>query len=70
MHRSKDFGLDKEHYLGDGVVTGYALYRGGWCTSSLRILPCLAAHCRNACRKIVKVMDLAMKKRSTGHWIK
>src|SRR5690349_12834612 len=22
MHRSKDFGLDKEHYLGDGVVTG------------------------------------------------
>ena len=20
MHRSKDFGLDKEHYLGDGVV--------------------------------------------------
>ena len=23
MHRSKDFGLDKEYYLGDGVVTGY-----------------------------------------------
>jgi len=23
MHRSKDFGLDKEHYLGDGVITGY-----------------------------------------------
>ena len=22
-HRSTNFGLDKEHFLGDGVVTGY-----------------------------------------------
>ena len=28
MHRSKDFGLDKEHYLGDGVVTGYGEING------------------------------------------
>ena len=28
MHRSKDFGLDKEHYLGDGVVTGYGTIHG------------------------------------------
>jgi propionyl-CoA carboxylase beta chain len=27
-HRSKDFGLDKEHYLGDGVVTGYGKING------------------------------------------
>ncbi len=26
MHRSKDFGLDKEHYLGDGVVTGLCFF--------------------------------------------
>ncbi|NDE61509.1 MAG: methylmalonyl-CoA carboxyltransferase, partial [Cyclobacteriaceae bacterium] len=28
MHRSKDFGLDKEYYLGDGVVTGYGEIHG------------------------------------------
>ena len=28
MHRSKDFGLDKEYYLGDGVVTGYGKISG------------------------------------------
>jgi len=27
-HRSKDFGLDKEQYLGDGVVTGFAKIDG------------------------------------------
>ena len=28
MHRCKDFGLDKEYYLGDGVVTGYGTIQG------------------------------------------
>ena len=28
MHRCKDFGLDKEHYLGDGVITGYGTING------------------------------------------
>lgn len=28
MHRTKDFGLDKEYYLGDGVVTGYGKIDG------------------------------------------
>src|SRR5258706_7778468 len=28
MHRTKDFGLDKEYYLGDGVVTGYGTING------------------------------------------
>src|SRR5688572_4419741 len=27
-HRSTDFGLDKESYLGDGVVTGYGTVEG------------------------------------------
>ena len=27
-HRCKDFGLDKEYYLGDGVVTGYGTVNG------------------------------------------
>jgi propionyl-CoA carboxylase beta chain len=28
MHRCKDFGLDKEYYLGDGVITGYGTIAG------------------------------------------
>ncbi len=28
MHRSKDFGLDKEYYIGDGVITGYGTITG------------------------------------------
>lgn len=28
LHRSNDFGLDKEKYLGDGVVTGYGNING------------------------------------------
>ena len=28
QHRSSDFGLDKEKYLGDGVVTGYGNVNG------------------------------------------
>ena len=27
-HRSNDFGLEKEKYLGDGVVTGYGPVNG------------------------------------------
>src|SRR5690606_8192711 len=27
-HRSKEFGLENEQYLGDGVVTGYGLING------------------------------------------
>src|SRR5690606_14693598 len=27
-HRSKEFGLDKEYYLGDGVITGYGTIAG------------------------------------------
>lgn len=28
QHRSNDFGLEKEKYLGDGVVTGYGTISG------------------------------------------
>ena len=28
MHRCKDFGMEKEHYLGDGVITGYGKVNG------------------------------------------
>ena len=27
-HRSRDFGLDKQHFPGDGVITGYGMIHG------------------------------------------
>ncbi len=62
LHRSKDFGLDKEHYLGDGVVTGYGKIND-------RIVYVFAQDftvfggslSETHAEKIVKIMDLAMK---------
>ena len=62
MHRCKDFGLDKEYYLGDGVVTGYGTVNG-------RIVYVFAqdftvfggALSETHAEKICKIMDLAMK---------
>lgn len=30
-HRTTDFGMDKEIYFGDGVVTGYGTIEGNLC---------------------------------------
>jgi len=62
IHRCKDFGLDKEYYLGDGVVTGYGTVNG-------RIIYVFAqdftvfggALSETHAEKICKLMDLAMK---------
>ena len=62
MHRCKDFGLDKEYYLGDGVITGYGTVNG-------RIVYVFAqdftvfggALSETHAEKICKLMDLAMK---------
>lgn len=62
MHRCKDFGLDKEYYLGDGVVTGYG-------TVNSRLVYVFSqdftvfggALSETHAEKIVKLMELAMK---------
>jgi propionyl-CoA carboxylase beta chain len=62
MHRCKDFGLDKEYYLGDGVITGYGKVNG-------RIVYVFSqdftvfggALSETHAEKIVKIMNLAMK---------
>ncbi|GAB3258062.1 acyl-CoA carboxylase subunit beta [Larkinella harenae] len=62
MHRTRDFGLDKEHYLGDGVVTGYGTVDG-------RLIYVFAqdftvfggALSETHAEKICKIMDLALK---------
>ena len=42
-HDCTDFGLDKQKFLGDAVVTGTAPSMVAWCTSTRRILPSSAA---------------------------
>ena len=61
-HRCTNFGMDKKHYLGDGVVTGYGTIEGrlvyvfaqDFTVSAGSLSETLAL-------KICKVMDMAMK---------
>lgn len=62
MHRSKDFGLDKEYYLGDGVVTGYGKVNGRLTYVFSQDFTVFGGSLSEThAEKIVKVMDLAMK---------
>jgi propionyl-CoA carboxylase beta chain len=62
MHRSRDFGLDKEHYLGDGVVTGYGTIHGRLVYVFAQDFTVFGGSLSEThAEKICKVMDLAMK---------
>lgn len=62
MHRSKDFGLDKQYYLGDGVVTGYGTVNGRLVYVFSQDFTVLGGSLSEThAEKIVKIMDLAMK---------
>lgn len=62
MHRSKDFGLDKEHYLGDGVVTGYGKVNGRLVYVFAQDFTVFGGSLSEThAEKICKIMDLAMK---------
>ncbi|MCE2893418.1 MAG: acyl-CoA carboxylase subunit beta [Flammeovirgaceae bacterium] len=62
MHRCNDFGLDKEHYLGDGVVTGYGTIGGRLVYIFSQDFTVFGGSLSETyAEKIVKVMDLAMK---------
>jgi len=62
MHRSKDFGLDKEHYLGDGVITGYGTVNGRLVYVFSQDFTVFGGSLSEThAEKIVKIMDLAMK---------
>src|SRR6478736_5615788 len=62
MHRSKDFGLDKEHYLGDGVITGYGTIQGRLVYVFSQDFTVFGGSLSEThAEKIVKVMDLAMQ---------
>src|SRR6187402_1899457 len=62
VHRSTDFGLETQKYLGDGVVTGHGLVDGREVFIFAQDFTVFGGSLSEAyARKICKVMDLAMK---------
>lgn len=62
MHRGKDFGLDKEYYLGDGVVTGYGTINGRLVYVFSQDFTVFGGSLSEThAEKIVKLMEHAMK---------
>ncbi|MEM1326399.1 MAG: acyl-CoA carboxylase subunit beta [Bacteroidota bacterium] len=61
-HRSTDFGLDKQQYYGDGVVTGYGTIHGRLVYVFSQDFTVFGGSLSEThAEKICKVMDLAMK---------
>lgn len=61
-HRSVEFGLEKEKYLGDGVVTGYGTIHGRLTYVFAQDFTVFGGSLSEAhAEKICRVMDLAMK---------
>ena len=61
-HRSTAFGLEKERYLGDGVVTGYGTIDGRLIYVFSQDFTIFGGSLSEAyAEKIVRIMDLAMK---------
>ena len=62
LHRSKEFGLEREQYLGDGVVTGYGTVAGRLTYIYSQDFTVFGgALSETHAEKICKVMDHAMK---------
>ena len=62
MHRCKDFGLDKEYYLGDGVITGYGTVNGRLVYVFSQDFTVFGGSLSEThAEKIVKIMDLAVQ---------
>ena len=62
VHRTRDFGLDKQQYPGDGVITGYGLVDGRRVFIFAQDFTVFGGSLSEThAEKICKVMDLAMK---------
>jgi propionyl-CoA carboxylase beta chain len=62
MHRSTDFGMEKEHYPGDGVVTGYGTINSRLVYVFSQDFTVFGGSLSEThAEKICKIMDLAMK---------
>ncbi len=61
-HRSTEFGLDQQKYLGDGVITGYGTVHGRLVYLFSQDFTILGGSLSEAyAEKIVRIMDLAMQ---------
>ena len=61
-HRSNEFGLEKQKYLGDGVITGYGTVDGRLIYVYAQDFTVFGGSLSEAhAAKIVKIMELAMK---------
>lgn len=61
-HRAKDFGMDKELYLGDGVVTGYGTIHGRLVYVFSQDFTVFGGSLSEThAEKICKIMDMAME---------
>ncbi|AWW29949.1 methylmalonyl-CoA carboxyltransferase [Echinicola strongylocentroti] len=62
MHRCKDFGLDKEYYLGDGVITGYGEVNGRLVYVYSQDFTVFGGSLSEThAEKICKILDMALK---------
>jgi len=62
MHRSTNFGLDKQRFYGDGVITGYGKVNGRLVYAFSQDFTVLGGSLAEAhAEKIMKIMDLAMQ---------
>lgn len=62
MHRCKDFGLDKQYYLGDGIVTGYGTIHGRLVYVFSQDFTVFGGSLSEAqAEKVCRIMDLAMQ---------
>ncbi|MBK8846834.1 MAG: acyl-CoA carboxylase subunit beta [Bacteroidetes bacterium] len=61
-HRSSDFGLDREKYLGDGVITGFGYVNGKLIYAFSQDFTVFGGSLSEAhAQKICRIMDLAMQ---------
>jgi propionyl-CoA carboxylase beta chain len=61
-HRSQDFGMEKEQYLGDGVVTGYGMVNGRLVYVFSQDFTVFGGSLSEThAEKICKIMDMAMQ---------
>ena len=62
LHRSRDFGMDEQKFLGDGVITGYGTVNGRLIYVFSQDFTVFGGSLSEThAEKIVKIMDLAMK---------
>ena len=62
VHRTKDFGMDKQRYYGDGVVTGYGTVNGKLVYVFAQDFTVFGgALSETHAEKICRIMDMAMK---------